>query len=308
MGLCYWSPAGWTSAKYKIYPLTLPKQEAMENYTEEPHLSPTSPAAFHFTSSPNRMMVYVLVLIISLNNITVKFHYPHLLVPAALEQLCKAKIFSKLDLRTAYNLIRIRKGDEWKTTFVTPTDHIEYLVMPHGLVSAPSVHTVFRDLLNHFVLIYKWHSHSLQQPFKTSTTCHQSPSNFSVNTKLKSANSISQPFPFSDTLFPIMESLWTRGRWKPSVHCPSILHLQRFLGFANFYCRFIYNYSLIVQPFTSLLQSKPKTLSWNPDAGKAFCHFKELFCMAPLLSHPDPTQPFIVEVDASRTGVGVILS
>ncbi len=55
-----------------------------------------------------------------LNLITIKYRYPLPLVPAALEQLRGATIFTKLDLRSAYNLIRIREGDEWKTAFVTP--------------------------------------------------------------------------------------------------------------------------------------------------------------------------------------------
>ncbi len=50
-----------------------------------------------------------------LNENTVKFRYPLPLVPAALEQLRQAKYYTKLDLRNAYNLIRIREGDEWKT-------------------------------------------------------------------------------------------------------------------------------------------------------------------------------------------------
>lgn len=54
-----------------------------------------------------------------LNVNTVKFRYPLPLVPAALEQLCQAKYYAKLDLRNAYNLIRIREGDEWKTAFST---------------------------------------------------------------------------------------------------------------------------------------------------------------------------------------------
>ncbi len=67
------------------------------------------------------------------------FRYPLPLVPAALEQLRGATIFTKLDLRSAYNLIHIRKGDEWKTAFVTPTGHYEYRVMPYDLVNAPSI-------------------------------------------------------------------------------------------------------------------------------------------------------------------------
>ncbi|XP_016412400.1 uncharacterized protein LOC107743582 [Sinocyclocheilus rhinocerous] len=54
-----------------------------------------------------------------LNNVTVKFRYPLPLVPSALEQLREATIYTKLDLRSAYNLIRIKEGAEWKTAFLT---------------------------------------------------------------------------------------------------------------------------------------------------------------------------------------------
>ncbi|KAI2657358.1 Transposon Ty3-I Gag-Pol polyprotein [Labeo rohita] len=94
-----------------------------------------------------------------LNEITVKFHYPLPLVPAALEQLCSARFFTKLDLRNAYSLIRIWEGDEWKTAFSTTTGHYEYSIMPFGLVNSPCVfqtfvNDIFRDILNQWVIIY----------------------------------------------------------------------------------------------------------------------------------------------------------
>ncbi|KAI2647767.1 Retrotransposon-derived protein PEG10 [Labeo rohita] len=67
-----------------------------------------------------------------INEQIVKFAYPLPLVPTTLEELRGARIFSILDLRSAYNLIRIHRGDEWKTTFITPTSHYEYLTVPRS--------------------------------------------------------------------------------------------------------------------------------------------------------------------------------
>ncbi|KAI2645614.1 Transposon Ty3-I Gag-Pol polyprotein [Labeo rohita] len=88
----------------------------------------------------------------------------------------------------------------------------------------------------------------------------------------------------------------------------TVKELQRFLGFANFYRRFIKDYSTITAPLTSLLRGKPRSISWNPSAHEAFLHLKKIFSTAPLLHHPDPELPFTVEVDASTTGVGAVLS
>ncbi|KAK3538390.1 hypothetical protein QTP86_001575 [Hemibagrus guttatus] len=84
--------------------------------------------------------------------------------------------------------------------------------------------------------------------------------------------------------------------------------LQRFLGFANFYRRFIQNYSSVAGPLTSLLQGKPRRLAWTDQAQAAFLHIKANFTTAPILCHPDPDLPFVVEVDASSSGIGAMLS
>ncbi|KAJ1022777.1 hypothetical protein NDA18_005113 [Ustilago nuda] len=73
-----------------------------------------------------------------LNEITVKNRAPLPLIKEQLFLLWKARIYTKLDLRAAYNLIWIAKGDEWKTAFSTQLGLYEYLVMPFGLANAPA--------------------------------------------------------------------------------------------------------------------------------------------------------------------------
>jgi hypothetical protein len=62
-----------------------------------------------------------------LNKKTVKYSYPLSLINTVIESMHGACFFTKLDLRGAYNLVRIRKGDEWKTAFSTTSGHYEYL-------------------------------------------------------------------------------------------------------------------------------------------------------------------------------------
>ncbi|KAF4078869.1 hypothetical protein AMELA_G00186400, partial [Ameiurus melas] len=93
------------------------------------------------------------------NQCSVKYCYPLPLVPAALEQLRSATIFTKLDLCSAYNLVCIRVDDEWKMAFSTTSGHYEYLVIVYGLSSTPSVfqcfiNDVLKDLLGRSVIIY----------------------------------------------------------------------------------------------------------------------------------------------------------
>ncbi|KAI3377213.1 hypothetical protein L3Q82_009125 [Scortum barcoo] len=80
-----------------------------------------------------------------------KNRYPLPLISSAFELLQQAKVFTKLDLRNAYHLVRIREGDEWKTGFNTPSGHYEYLVMPFGLTKRPSSVSVVLSFLGYVI-------------------------------------------------------------------------------------------------------------------------------------------------------------
>ncbi|KAH9269149.1 hypothetical protein BASA83_008768 [Batrachochytrium salamandrivorans] len=94
-----------------------------------------------------------------LNRNTVKDRNPIPLISELLRTLSTGKIFTTLDLRGAYNLLRIKEGDESKTSFITKYGQFEFLVMPFGLANAPAqfqrmMNSLFRDVIGKHVLVY----------------------------------------------------------------------------------------------------------------------------------------------------------
>lgn len=88
----------------------------------------------------------------------------------------------------------------------------------------------------------------------------------------------------------------------------NLKELQQFLGFANFYRRFIRGFSSVASPLTPITKRSSPHLTWSTAAQEAFTELKSRFTSAPILHHPDPELLFIVEVDASNTSIGAILS
>ncbi|XP_078798004.1 uncharacterized protein LOC101158741 isoform X1 [Oryzias latipes] len=254
-----------------------------------------------------------------LNAITIKDRYPLPLMNSAFESLQMARVFTKLDLRNAYHLVRIRKGDEWKTAFTTPLGHYEYLVMPFGLSNAPAVfqrliNDVLRDYIHHFVFVY------LDDILVFSRNLNEHRRHVRLVLQRLLENKLfvkAEKCEFHSPSVSFLGFVIAEGEVRPEpakisavVNWPtpeSRKQLQRFLGFANYLRRFIRHYSSVAAPLTGLT-STSSPFRWTEAAEAAFCKLKHLFTTAPVLVQPDPSVQFIVEVDASDVGVGAVLS
>ena len=95
----------------------------------------------------------------ALNEVTIKNKYPLLRIDDLFDQLKGVKYFSKIDLRSRYYQLKIKKSDIPKTAFVTRYGQFEFTVMSFGLTNAPAyfmnlMNKVFMDELDKFVVVF----------------------------------------------------------------------------------------------------------------------------------------------------------
>ncbi|KAL0373943.1 UNVERIFIED_CONTAM: Transposon Tf2-12 polyprotein [Sesamum radiatum] len=254
----------------------------------------------------------------ALNKITVKNEYPIPLVADCFDRLSQAKYFTKIDLRSGYWQVRIKEGDEAKTTVVTRYGAFEFLVMPFGLTNAPAtfctlMNQVLYGFLDEFVVVYLddivIYSRTLAEHVEHLRQVLARLREYELYAKVSKCS-------FAQETISFLGHIVERGRirmdskkvqaieeWQP----PSDVHdLRSFLGLANYYQHFVKDYSKIARPMTDLLK-KTEAWNWTPQCQVSFDDLKRAMVTDPVLALPDMSKPFVVETDASDFALGGVL-
>ena len=304
-----------------LYNLSEPELKALEEYVDEnlkkgfirKSNSPAGAPIFFVSKKDKSLRPCVDYR--KLNEMTVKDRYPLPLISELIDRLGNAKFFTKIDLRGAYNLLRIKPGHEWKTAFRCRFGHFEYLVVPFGLTNAPAVfmrmmQDIFREYLDYFMIIFlddilifsadpiehEKHVKLVLQKLRDSN----------LYAKLEKCSFDQKSVEFVGYIISDQGISMSLDKTK-TIHDWKIPETRKavrsFLGFINFYRKFIRNYSKIAKPLTDLTRTT-ETFIWNDEALTAFETLKTAVTSAPVLKHPDPRRPFILETDASDFAIG----
>lgn len=307
-----------------LYRLSLDERQALFDYIDE-HMKKgfirrsTSPAASPVLFTRRKTgELRLCVDYRGLNAITKKNRYPLPLIDDLLDRTQGCSVFSVIDLKNAFNLIRIKDGDEWKTAFRTPLGLYEYLVMPFGLTNAPATFQAFiqdtlRDYLDIFCVVY------LDDIliFSKSQEEHDKHVKLILD-RLRDANLFANPkkceFDKSEVQYlgyiigadgikMNPAKLSTISNW-PAL--TSSRDVASFLGFTNFYRRFVHRYAQIALPLHDLTK-KDIVFSFSDAARSAFEQLKRAFTSYPVLRHFDPLLPCTLSTDASDFAISGVL-
>ena len=310
----------------KVYPLSPSEQKELDAFIQEnlesgrirPSKSPMSSPVFFIKKKDGSLRLVQDYR--ALNAITVKNKYPLPLISELITQLRGAKYFTKLDVRWGFNNVRMKDGDEWKAAFRTNRGLFEPLVMFFGLTNSPAtfqtmMNDIFRELIMEGVVVVYLDDILI---FTETLEEHRSVTR-RVMELLQKHKLFLKPdkCEFEKTTVEYLGVVISHNSvemdlvkvagvtdWPAPTNKKEV---QSFLGFINFYRRFVQDFSHHARPLFDLTKNEVKW-KWSEPEQSAFDSLKKVVSSAPILMSPDNSRPFRIEADSSDFATGAVLS
>jgi hypothetical protein len=257
----------------------------------------------------------------NLNEVTKADAEPLPLLQTVFDQLNGMKFFSKLDLLKGFNQIPVQQKSREYMAVSTPLGLYQPTVMPFGVKNAPGafqreMRRVLKEKLHRGVYVY------IDDIIVYSRTEDEHIRLIDwVLSRLKEEGYYAHPgkclflqdevsflgHKVSGTGVSMQQHKVKDLRDWPTLQ--TVKDVRRFLGLANFYRRFVKDFSLVAQPLTALTQTAvKKKWQWGAKEQAAFDELKRRLTEAPVLAHPDPLKQWTVQTDASGYAIGAVLS
>ena len=250
----------------------------------------------------------------------VKNNYPLPLISDLIDSIGKKKVFTKMDLRWGYNNVRIKKGDEWKAAFSMPEGSFEPTVIFFGLTNSPVMfQAMMNDLLRDLVVEEKVAVFIDDVMVATETEEGHDEIVEEVLRRLEENDLFVKPekciwkvreVGFLGVIIGENGVRTEKEKVQGVIEWPvpkSVKDVQKFLGLANYYRRFVKDFAKIARPLHKMTRKENKW-SWGEKQQKAFEELKERFMTEPVLVTPDLDKEMRVEADASDFVMGGVLS
>src|SRR5215467_6287870 len=254
-----------------------------------------------------------------LNEHTIKNAYPIPFISQILDKLRDTKYFTKLDIRLGYNNVRIHEGDQWKAAFKTHKGLFEPTVMFFGMCNSPATFQAMMDSLfaeliaKGDIIVYMddilIHAQTKEKLKRITREVLRILKKNDLYLKTEKCEFAQQKLEYLGVVIEPGKVSMDVNKLKGIQDWPTPTNtrdVRKFIGFCNFYRRFIKDYSKMARPLNALM-SKNKTFEWTKECEDSFKILKEKFETQPVLAMPDPLKPFEIECDASMNAAGAVL-
>ena len=254
-----------------------------------------------------------------LNKVTRKDAYPLPRIDDTLNTLAGAQWFSTLDLVSGYWQVEVDPNDRPKTAFCTTEGLFQFKVMPFGLCNAPATFQRLMDLvlaglqwshclvyLDNVIVIgrsFTEHLQNLQAVFKRLRQA-------GLKLKPSKCSLLQQEVQYLGHIVNREGISVDPGKVEKVLTWPvpqNVQEVRQFLGFCSYYRRFIQNFADIARPLHRMTEKNAK-FKWTHEAGTAFEHLRKQLTTTPVLVYPDFKTEFVLDTDASGSGIGAVLS